>query len=120
MGIFDEIKRAVDIATKPTARPNASRGERSSAPPPPPRPGVAALEAAQKRRRERGTTKANGKKATPRDLSHYEHLERALVLQAGRFPLDAATTRQTLLARGFEPAHVEAYLSSDAARKLLE
>lgn len=120
MGIFDEIKRAVDIATKPTSRTNSSRGGRSPTPPTPPRPGVAALEAAQKRRRERGATKANGKKATPRDLSHYEHLERTLVLDAGRFPADAAATRQALLSKGFQPAHVEAYLSSDAARKLLE
>ena len=125
MGIFDDIKRLVDTATKPTqpgapARPPPAQPSRGAATASGAKPHVAALEAAQKRRREKGATKKNGKKATPRDLKHYEALERALVLKSGQFPMDAAATRAALQARGFDAQHVEAYLASDAARRLLE
>ena len=119
MGIFDEIKKAID-----PRRPDAGRPQQPPSPPPSRgaagKPGAAALDAAQKKRREKGATKKNGKKATMRDLRHYESLERSLVLEAGAFPLDAASTRAALARRGFDPQHVEAYLASDAARKLLE
>lgn len=123
MGIFDDIKRAVDNATKPASKPPGQAPSRSRGPAPrrgEQPPALAALDAAQRRRRETGATKKNGKKATARDLRHYESLERALVLERGAFPLDVATTRAALAARGFRPEHVEAYLASDAARKLLE
>jgi hypothetical protein len=117
MGIFDEIKRAIDPrrpdAGRPAPAPSPASGRGG-------KPGVAALEAAQQKRRAKGATKKNGKPATTRDLRHYETLERSLVLRSGAFPLDAATTRAELLRRGFDPQHVEAYLASDAARKLLE
>lgn len=120
MGIFDNIKRAVDAAARPTQPDGRAPPASASRPAAGASSAKAALESAQKRRRAAGVTRNNGKPATKRALAHYESLERALVLGGVAMPLDPVAVRAELVRRGFDAAHVEAYLRSDAARKLLE
>lgn len=119
MGIFDEIRKLVDSATKPASRTPA-HAPRGSAPAPAAGP-KGALQQAQQRRRASGGIRGNdGRTLTARRLSKYEGLERAVVADAGSFPWTDAQARAALAHRGFDPAHVDAYLRSPAARRLLE
>lgn len=129
MGIFDDIKKAIrDVAEQgqaPQRGPAASRAPHS---PPPREPSVPAstsaahqaLKAAQDKRRQLPLTRLKtGKPLSQYRLARYEHLERILVMKAGAFPLDEERIRAALRSGGFDAAHVDAYLRSDAARRLL-
>lgn len=121
MGIFDDIRKAIGGAAPPS--------QPSRAPTPPPsRPGAPAassaaaqsLKAAQDARRGQPMKRLKtGKPLSAYRLKQYERLERSVVMQTGAFPLDAARVRHALAAKGFRAEDVEAYLRSDAARKLL-
>lgn len=119
MGIFDVFKDILKAADRPNTPARRSNTMGSRAPPPPKRPELAALEDAQRRRAAEGFERKNGKRATKRNVSNYERLERSLALETGKFPWDDADVQRHLVAKGFDLAHVKAYLSSPAARKLL-
>lgn len=120
MGIFDEIRKIVDTAGKPSTPTRAPGHAHPAGHRPASSPAQAGLRDAQQRRRAAGVQRANGKPATPRKLNNYERLERQIAADAGAFPFTSEQARQALAARGFDAAHVEAYLRSPAARKLLE
>ena len=121
MGIFDEIRKIVDTATgagrtsQPPARPPASSRTASGD------PRVAALLQAQEKRRAKGDLRGlDGKTLTRRRLEKYERIERTLVADTGAFPWTDEQARASLARMGFRPEHVEAYLRSPAARRLVE
>ena len=122
MGIFDEIRKLVDSASKPApqrAPPTPSSGARPATPPAG-SGAKGALQQAQQRRRA-GEVKGNdGKTLTKRRFGKYESLERAVVADAGAFPWSDEQVRAALARQGFDAAHVAAYLRSPAARRLLE
>lgn len=118
MGIFDEIRKMIGgggsgPATRGPAPQGAGRapvGERHE------------LRQAHERRRAKQAELRglDGKPLTRRRLDKYERLERVLVAEAGAFPWTEAQAREALARKGFDPAHVAAYLRSPAARRLLE
>ena len=114
MGIFDDIRKMVTG--------NAPAPSRAPAPQPQgAKPAATGLPAAQKKRRAGGEVRgADGKVLTDRRLKKYESLERAIVAEAGAFPFTTQQARDALARRGFHEAHVQAYLASPAARRLLE
>lgn len=115
MGIFDDIKKALGAAGgKPGTPAGARPGSKPRA------PHEEALAAAQGKRRAAGVTRASGKRASRGKTGGYEHLERQVMLATGKFPWTSNEVRDALRAKGFDPDHVEAYLRSPAARKLLE
>lgn len=118
MGIFDDIKR---IVTGNTPRPARDAPPARHAPPTRSSAQATGLPAAQKKRRASGEVRGvDGKVLTDRRLKKYESLERAIVADAGAFPWSSVQARAALARRGFDAQHVEAYLASPAARRLLE
>ncbi|HEV8361059.1 MAG TPA: hypothetical protein VGR28_11450 [Candidatus Thermoplasmatota archaeon] len=79
----------------------------------------AALEQAQHRRRAHPPVRPNGRVVTQARLRHYEHLERKILVEVGRFPWGTDEARLRLQEKGFDPKAVEAYLASEAVRALL-
>lgn len=116
MGLFDNIRDALTGKGGPLAPRDTSRPSR---PPPSPDPAQQNLADAQRKRAAAGVARANGRPATKRNLRTYEQVERHLANAIG-FPWTSAEAERALLARGFNPAHVRAYLASPAARRLLE
>lgn len=107
MGFFDDIRKALGAGRDPRAP--EQRG-----------PHEATLKAAQRKRRAGGVERASSKRASEGKIGSYERLERQLALALGKFPWTSSEARDALRAKGFDPAHAEAYLRSPAARKLLE
>ena len=80
-----------------------------------------ALAAAQERRRAGAPLTGNrGTPLGPNRFGGYERLERQIVVRTGRFPWTNGEAQQALSARGFAAKDVEAYLRSDAAKRLLQ
>lgn len=110
MGIFDGIRRMMGGTSGPAKEPGRLLDHH----------GHALRQAHQRRRGGSDLRGLDGKPLTRRRLDNYERLERSLVAEAGAFPFTEAQAREALARKGFDAAHVSAYLRSPAARRLLE
>lgn len=107
-------------ARTPRAPPDTPRAAARDPSTSRPRPGDGgAMDAALANRRMGLPPLRRGKPLSAYRLRQYERLERMVTVTVGRFPWSSEEARRALLAKGFNAREVEAYLASDAARRLL-